>query len=149
MIYVVFNDALNISHTYHLMIRAYILATERRPGVCSFLFLPRGIVFPDSAHCCLFPSTAFQVYTLGTCICSDNRVKTISSDKPFVWMTQAEGSLGGGGYRVILQWGSYGCCLTRYHCGRMQRTEDWIYYIKTKWFLLSINFEILGQMDGN
>ena len=56
-------------------------------------------MFPDSAHCSVFPSVPFQVYTLDTCICNDNRVKTISSDKPFVWMTQAWG-LGCGEYSV-------------------------------------------------
>jgi hypothetical protein len=96
LIYVLFNDALSISYTYYLMIRAYTVAKERRPGVCSFLFLPRGIVFPDSAHCSVFPSAPFQVYLLGTCICSDNRVKTSSNDKPFVWMTQADGGWGRG-----------------------------------------------------
>jgi hypothetical protein len=89
LIYVSFKEALSISYTYHPKIRAQTVAKERRPDVCPFLFFPRGIVFPDSAHCSVFPSAPFQVYTLGTCICSDNRVKTISNDKPFVWMTQA------------------------------------------------------------
>jgi hypothetical protein len=99
LIYVLFNDALSILYAYHLMIRAHTVAKERRPSVSPFLFFPRGIVFSDSAHCSVFPSAPFQVYTLGTCICSDNRVKTISNDKPFVWMTQADVGWreGGGG----------------------------------------------------
>jgi hypothetical protein len=72
--------------------RALTGTTERRSSVCPLLLLPGVLAFPNSAHFFVYPSAPFHVYTY---ICSDIRVKNISSDKPFVWMTQADGGWSG------------------------------------------------------
>lgn len=75
------------------MIRDYTVVSEEDTVFVLFCF-SLEVLFTDSAHFTVFPSAPLQVYTY---ICSDNRMKTISSDKPFVWMTQGDGGSGGGG----------------------------------------------------